>query len=176
MVLQPASAQEHGTGRAISTGSQITVQVPRLNVAPLNLGNLGSRDYVYRYPDGYVRSTPLATLPQSQVLRAPAARPAPELDPGDNLNGVLTAARNPQARANALSLPAQRDVRYSNLQVANVQQELRRRGYYAGAVDGQLGPETEAGLQRFQVDQRQPVTGLIDRSVLSRLGLTTPAR
>jgi hypothetical protein len=54
---------------------------------------------------------------------------------------------------------------------AAVQQELARRGYHPGEADGVLGPQTRNAIAAFQNDQRLPVTGRIDRSVLSALNL-----
>ena len=117
--------------------------------------------------------------PGITVQRAPIAGQAQNLsndpDPVDHLNGVLL-SRNPRAQANQLNFPARADVRYSNRQVADVQQNLRRLGYYAGMVDGVLGPETETAIQRYQLAHRQPVTGLLDRAMLSQLGVVTRSR
>jgi peptidoglycan hydrolase-like protein with peptidoglycan-binding domain len=46
-------------------------------------------------------------------------------------------------------------------QILEVQQELLRKGYYSGPVDGIFGPKTERALREFQKDQQLPVTGQI---------------
>jgi peptidoglycan hydrolase-like protein with peptidoglycan-binding domain len=51
--------------------------------------------------------------------------------------------------------------------VRSVQAELARRGYYAGAVDGKLGPATRAAVRAFQQDAGLPPTGTIDERLLS---------
>ena len=53
--------------------------------------------------------------------------------------------------------------------VAGVQQELQRLGYYTYAVDGQLGPQTQAAINRYQRDHRLPITGTIDPATVSSL-------
>lgn len=55
--------------------------------------------------------------------------------------------------------------------VSQVQSALSRKGYYSGAIDGSLGPDTQSALRRYQRDHRLPVTGRIDRAVINALGL-----
>jgi peptidoglycan hydrolase-like protein with peptidoglycan-binding domain len=49
-----------------------------------------------------------------------------------------------------------------NDDVLAAQQRLKARGYYWGAVDGVMGPNTEAGLRAYQRDNRLNVTGQLD--------------
>jgi hypothetical protein len=160
---------EAGIKAQTTNAAPVRIQVPRVNVRPVLL-----RNYVYQYPNGYVPDTPLIT-----VRRAPIPGQVQNLsndsDPADHLNGLLL-SRIPRAQANHLNFPTRSDVRYSNRQVADVQQDLRRLGYYSGMVDGNLGPETEAAIQRYQVAHHQPVTGLLDRGMLSQLGIVTRSR
>jgi hypothetical protein len=151
----------------------LRIPVPQVNVRPVSPGNFIDPNYVYHYPDGYVPNTPLTAVRQSPVQQPQNLSNDP--DPTDHLNGVLL-SRIPRARANQLNFPARADVRYSNRLVADVQQDLRRSGYYAGSVDGDLGPETETAIQHYQLAHHQPVTGLLDRGLLSQLGVVTPSR
>jgi hypothetical protein len=52
-----------------------------------------------------------------------------------------------------------------------VQRELRREGYYRGALDGLIGPMTRAALARFQRDAGLRVTRRIDGPTLAALGV-----
>ena len=52
-----------------------------------------------------------------------------------------------------------------------VQRELRREGYYRGAIDGLIGPMTRAALARFQHDAGLRVTRRIDGPTLAALGV-----
>jgi hypothetical protein len=54
---------------------------------------------------------------------------------------------------------------------ALVQQSLARRGYYAGGVDGVIGPETRSAIREFQRDNGLPVTGRIDSQLMQALKL-----
>lgn len=53
----------------------------------------------------------------------------------------------------------------------DVQRALARRGYYRGAIDGDIGSGTRAAIRRYQYHRRLEVTGRIDRSLLASLGL-----
>ncbi len=56
--------------------------------------------------------------------------------------------------------------------VVNVQVQLQRDGYYAGPIDGVLGPMTRHALAAFQADHGLAVTAAIDEVTVSTLGLT----
>ena len=55
--------------------------------------------------------------------------------------------------------------------MVRVQRELRREGYYRGAIDGLIGPMTRAALARFQADAGLRVTRRIDGPTLAALGV-----
>lgn len=53
----------------------------------------------------------------------------------------------------------------------DVQLALRDQGYYPGAVDGLIGPQTRAALGAFQRDHGLVVTEAVDEPTLVTLGL-----
>lgn len=55
---------------------------------------------------------------------------------------------------------------------SQVQEALAQQGYYYGAIDGVLGPETRDAILRFQVDHGLANTAAIDEPTLNSLGLT----
>lgn len=55
---------------------------------------------------------------------------------------------------------------------AQVQEALAQQGYYYGAIDGVLGPETRDAILRFQADNGLATTAAIDEPTLDTLGLT----
>jgi Putative peptidoglycan binding domain len=55
--------------------------------------------------------------------------------------------------------------------IVNVQVALRDQGYYAGAIDGLLGPQTRAALAAFQSDTGLAITSAVDQPTLQTLGL-----
>jgi hypothetical protein len=65
---------------------------------------------------------------------------------------------------------------YANLTpdqvIVNVQIALRDQGYYPGATDGVMGPETRAALAAYQADHGLAVTSAIDSPTLANLGVT----
>jgi len=50
-----------------------------------------------------------------------------------------------------------------------VQSALARRGYYRGAIDGVLGPETRSAIRSFQAQRGLAVTGQIDSNLIRAL-------
>lgn len=55
--------------------------------------------------------------------------------------------------------------------VRRVQIGLLTRGYYSGAIDGIVGPETRASLLRFQADYGLTVTGTVTPEVLDAFAI-----
>ena len=56
--------------------------------------------------------------------------------------------------------------------VVDVQTQLQRDGYYAGPIDGQLGPMTRQAIAAFQADHDLAVTSTVDEPTLATLGLS----
>lgn len=54
---------------------------------------------------------------------------------------------------------------------AEVQRALARRGYYHGAIDGDIGPGSRGAIRAFQADHGMVVTGEINPPLLRALGL-----
>ena len=60
---------------------------------------------------------------------------------------------------------------YSDSLAVDVQRELRRRGYYRGPIDGDIGPGSRAAIRNYQYDRGLSATGRIDSSLLRSLGI-----
>lgn len=56
--------------------------------------------------------------------------------------------------------------------VVDVQTQLQRDGYYAGPIDGALGPMTRRAIAAFQADHGLAITSTVDEPTLSTLGLS----
>ncbi|MGE5168879.1 MAG: peptidoglycan-binding domain-containing protein [Rudaea sp.] len=56
--------------------------------------------------------------------------------------------------------------------VRDVQQALKQKGFDVGAIDGQIGPETQNALRDFQQSQGLPQSGNLDPRTLSALGVS----
>jgi len=56
--------------------------------------------------------------------------------------------------------------------IVNVQAQLQNNGYYAGTVDGILGPQTRRAIATFQADHGLAVTSAVDEPTLATLGLS----
>ena len=64
------------------------------------------------------------------------------------------------------------DYGYGNVRlVVEVQRRLARAGYYHGAIDGILGPQTRRAIRAYERVHSQPAYGLIDRQLLRTVGL-----
>jgi hypothetical protein len=53
----------------------------------------------------------------------------------------------------------------------DVQRELQRRGYYRGAIDGDIGPGSRSAIRAYQADRGLAATGRIDSRLLRSLGI-----
>lgn len=61
---------------------------------------------------------------------------------------------------------------YSDDLAEDVQSALRRRGYYRGPIDGDIGPGTRSAIRAYQSDRGLVVTGRIDSALLRSLGIS----
>src|SRR5437867_784786 len=85
----------------------------------------------------------------------------------------------PQTAALPSSAPGQKIVtvqrsatpKASDEIVRRAQEALERAGYEIGTPDGQIGPRTVTAIKRFQTDRYLTVTGQLDETTLSALGL-----
>src|SRR5438874_10653962 len=55
--------------------------------------------------------------------------------------------------------------------VVEVQRRLARAGYYHGAIDGIMGPQTRRAIRAYERDRNMPAYGVIDRQLLATMGL-----
>ena len=53
--------------------------------------------------------------------------------------------------------------------VQRAQRQLKERGYYSGAIDGVMGPATQAALRAYQRDRGLSVTGRLDSQTVQTL-------
>ena len=81
------------------------------------------------------------------------------------LQGIIESGKQP-----ALIQPGA-GLGYNSETVRQVQTALKQLGYYHGQVDGQFGSGTQDALQNYQLKANQPATGLLDRQILSQLGV-----
>jgi His-Xaa-Ser repeat protein HxsA len=82
---------------------------------------------------------------------------------GPSLNFVYSSSSTRSYRSES-------DYDESSLEV-DVQQALRRRGYYDGPIDGDIGPGSRSAIRAYQADRGLSVTGRIDSSLLRALGI-----
>ncbi len=63
------------------------------------------------------------------------------------------------------------DPQYWSDLAVSVQSGLAQRGYYHGAIDGEIGSSSRQAIRAFQAAQGLPVTGTIDPKLLKTLGI-----
>jgi hypothetical protein len=66
---------------------------------------------------------------------------------------------------------APRTDNYDDDLAVDVQRALARRGFYHGAIDGDVGPGTRGAIREYQYRNRLEVTGRIDRTLLRSLNV-----
>ncbi len=54
---------------------------------------------------------------------------------------------------------------------ASVQRVLRKRGYYSGPLDGDIGPRSRTAIREYQAEHGLEVNGRIDDRLLRSLGI-----
>jgi peptidoglycan hydrolase-like protein with peptidoglycan-binding domain len=59
--------------------------------------------------------------------------------------------------------------------IKRVQEELKAQGFYAGPVNGDFGPYTQAALAQFQLSWPLPASGQLDVDTLLALGVARDA-
>ena len=136
-----------------------------------NIIYLGTNLGLYRSADRGVSWAPVTAkktaVPKKRTpQRAAGRKPAPS-------RGGATARTTPPASA-----PGERIVtpqKNAEATVRRAQEALDRAGYEIGNPDGQLGPRTVAAIKRFQTDRYLPVTGQLDETTLSALGVGNAA-
>jgi hypothetical protein len=60
---------------------------------------------------------------------------------------------------------------YGNARVIEVQRRLARAGYYHGAIDGIMGPQTRRAIRAYERDHNMPAYGVIDGQRLTIMSL-----
>jgi photosystem II stability/assembly factor-like uncharacterized protein len=122
---------------------------------------LGTNLGVYRSTDRGASWAPIAA-------RKPATGPARRRAPNSGVRRTVAQSRP------AATTPGQRmsSPKPSDDTVRRAQQALERAGYGIGTPDGQLGPRTVAAIKRFQTDRYLSVTGQLDETTLTALGVS----
>lgn len=94
--------------------------------------------------------------PQPSQNNMPAAQP-------NNGNQNNTASREDTSNGAMAQQPSST--------VRTVQRDLQQQGFYSGAVNGILGPQTRDAIRKYQRTNNLNDTGRLDQQTLSRLGV-----
>ena len=132
---------------------------------------LGTNLGVYRSTDRGVSWAPIAA--RKPATAAPARKRS---GPAVRRTAAQTRPASARGATPQPSKPGQRIAgpgpRANDDTVRRAQQALERAGYEIGNPDGQMGPRTVAAIKRFQSDRYLAVSGQLDETTLSALGVT----
>src|SRR5215210_2277835 len=76
--------------------------------------------------------------------------------------------------ANSNTAPAKKRgpiFRANKDQITQAQNMLKQRGFYTGAADGKLNPDTRAGLRKYQEAEGLKVTGTLNAVTLQKMSI-----
>jgi peptidoglycan hydrolase-like protein with peptidoglycan-binding domain len=82
-----------------------------------------------------------------------------------------TGTKVTKRETDTLVQPEAKPVKITPRVVRNAQAELKKRGYYAGPVDGIYGPGTRASVRKFQAAENLPKTGQLDLNTMEKLNV-----
>jgi peptidoglycan hydrolase-like protein with peptidoglycan-binding domain len=123
-----------------------------------------------------------SAIAQSSAGSAPAAS-NPDTTKSDAPRADMTKSGAPKADmtksgAPEKSLPSRDNAQGADReQMKAVQQALKDKGHDPGAVDGEMGPKTEAALREYQQKEGLTATGTADAETMAKLtaAVSTPA-
>jgi hypothetical protein len=149
--------------QTLSAPAPVRIQVPRVQVVPVQpvLPNTAVPNNLLPYNQRLLNSE---LTPPSSILTQPVVPQTPAQ------NELRLGATNPSPRFGT-DQRARYDPRYSNQLVRSLQSELRRLGYYTGAVDGIFGPASQSALTQYQRRLGFAPSGVIDQQTLATLGI-----
>jgi peptidoglycan hydrolase-like protein with peptidoglycan-binding domain len=113
-----------------------------------------------------------SAIAQSSAGSAPAAS-NPDTTKSDAPKADMTKSGAPEK-----SLPSRDNAQGADReQMKAVQQALKDKGHDPGAVDGEMGPKTEAALREYQQKEGLTATGTADAETMAKLtaAVSTPA-
>jgi photosystem II stability/assembly factor-like uncharacterized protein len=139
-----------------------------------NIIYLGTNLGLYRSTDRGASWSPIgAPSVESPVVKKQPARRTTRATTARRKTTGAPAKRTTTARADTQpTAPPVRNIDSGETaQVKEAQTALKAAGYEIDKADGVAGPRTVAALRQFQTDKQLPVTGTLDDTTLTALGL-----
>lgn len=112
-------------------------------------------------------ASPSASPMSAQTGVSPVVTPAGGAGQSVAAPAQVDNSVSPSASGLVLDIPDESRMTAADRRV--VQADLARLGYYDDTVDGVFGPETRAGIRRFQHEMREPMTGTLTQDQTRRL-------
>lgn len=113
----------------------------------------------------------------SQSSTSTSTQASTQNETNDNATHKNWGAGHPQGtkvtehESDTVVQPKNAPVKINAKVVRSAQQQLNQDGYNAGPVDGVVGPQTRAALQKFQSSQNLPQTGRLDQKTMAALNV-----
>jgi Putative peptidoglycan binding domain len=111
----------------------------------------------------------ILVLSSTLALLAACSQPAPNVAPEQTFTPIRQEPVSAPVGSSATSATSI----HHNAFMFQVQERLKKLGYYEGEVDGANGPKTKAAVAHFQRDNNLKVTGVVDQHTDSALKLSS---
>ena len=190
VMIDPASGRIDHVDILMTEGQQRTIAVPwnGVNLFQDNAGNMTMSLTSRAASEASPSASPAVSVPSPTGDIAAAQQRLKDrgyyTGPVDGVMGPRTAAalrayqrdhgltatgQLDSQTASALSETTTATVVMPAADVRTAQRQLKERGYYAGPVDGVIGPATENALRAYQRDRGLKVTGRLDSPTVRSL-------
>lgn len=113
-----------------------------------------------------------AVIHRAEVIDAGPAETR-SIDPSPRPAKAVAPSRAPAARQAAAHTDPLGDLITSTRRVANIQRALTKYGYGQLKATGNVGPDTQAAIQKFERERKLPVTGQISDRLVRELSAVT---
>ncbi|HJU22811.1 MAG TPA: peptidoglycan-binding domain-containing protein [Casimicrobiaceae bacterium] len=112
-------------------------------------GNTNTTTGATNAPNSTEQPSSMSKSPQSAISPSSSSS---QMSNSSSSQGAMSGENNPET-------------------VRSAQQALNEKGFNVGTVDGQMGPNTEAAIKKFQQSKGLPESGNLDEQTLAALGV-----
>ncbi len=108
-----------------------------------------------------------------QAAAGTSSQPSYSSNAPSGTSTAPTSSSSQAAAPQSSNAPSQTGMNLNADEVKQAQQKLKDDGDYKGAIDGKIGPRTEAAVKEFQQKNGLQQTGMLDAQTTDKLGLGT---
>ena len=110
----------------------------------------------------------LASLSASALSAQTSAAPS-KPTPSAASPAPTAHAKGDSSKTSAMSKSSSKSMTWTTDQIKEAQEGLAKAGLYKGKVTGQFNADTRKALKKYQKENKLPVTGRLNDSILSKL-------